>query len=229
MSEQQFLEYVKTFCQKNNINFIIFNGAVAKTVGTNSECSGFFECSERVPATLGIAKDLGANFFEVLAHEFCHANQYLEKSPYWDHCRLSEKDYQYYSIPGIDLRGLETGDLFSMWLDNKVELKSLDLQDLVERTTAVEFDCEKRTIELAKQLNLQIDPVVYAQKANAYLITYYFALKNRIWTTTGKATYMTPEVYSQLPQVIDPAFCKSLPPNIESLISKYCLSKIIHL
>lgn len=224
MNKQEFEIYIQSFCQKHNIDFKVFEGTSAYTVMNNSECAGFFESNSKIKPTLGIAKGLPEQtFYEVLAHEFSHANQYLEDSPFWTNSRLTKEEVVKYSTSELDLTGFETGDLFSLWLDKKIELPKEVLQEMVKRTTEVEFDCERRTVELAKTLGLNIDPKTYAQKANAYLITYFYALKNRRWTTSGHATYSKPEVYTQLPQVIDPVFCEKLPENIEALINLNCI------
>jgi hypothetical protein len=224
MNKQEFENYIQSFCLNHNIDFKVFEGTSAYTVMNNSECAGFFESNPKIKPTLGIAKGLPEQtFYEVLAHEFSHANQYLEDSPFWINSRLTKEEVLKYSTLELDLTGFETGDLFSLWLDKKIELPKEVLQDMVRRTTEVEFDCERRTVELAKTLGLNIDPNTYAQKANAYLITYFYALKNRRWTTSGHATYSKPEVYTQLPQIIDPVFCEKLAENIEALITLHCI------
>jgi hypothetical protein len=50
---------------------------------------------------------------------------------------------------------------------------------MVERTVGVEFDCETRTVNLIKEMQLAISEKEYAQKANAYLMIHYFAKKHR--------------------------------------------------
>lgn len=227
MDKQSFLDYVKDFCLKNNIIFLTFPSNIAFTVVNNAECAGFFEENASCPPTLGIAEGLEPQlFYEVLAHELNHAHQFLEKSPYWTASRLTPEEVTKYSaLSGKDVTGFETGDLFEMWLNKEIELPSEELEDIVDRTTGVEFDCETRTIDMAKKLGLSIDPEVYAQKANAYLITYYYALKTRRWTTTGMSAYTKPEVYSTFPTTVSQSFCKQISPEIIELISTHCISQ----
>lgn len=227
MTKQELIDYVKAFCITHDIEFRTFVGDTAFTIMNNSECSGFFEQNSKIKPTLGIAEGLPETvFYEVLAHEFSHANQYLENSPYWTNSRLNDEEVERFSnLTGIDLTGYETGDLFQQWLDYKVELSESVLEDLVDRTTGVEFDCERRTVEMAIKLGLNISPEEYAQKANAYLITYYYALKTRSWTTTGMSAYSKPEVYGVLPKVIDPVYCKNISPEIIELIKTHCVKK----
>lgn len=224
MNKVEFLNYVKSFCDSHGIDFKVFEGTHARTVVNNEECSGFFENNSKITPTLGIAQGLDEQtFYEILAHEFSHANQYLENSPYWTNSRLTEEEVKKYSTEKLDLTGFETGDLFTLWMDGEIDLPVEVVKDMALRTTAVEFDCERRTVELIDKLKLEINPQIYAQKANAYLITYFYALKHKRWTTSGQATYTKPEVYSVLPKVVDEEFCQSLPEEVEKLIQLHCI------
>lgn len=224
MNKQEFLDYVKSNCAKKGIIFKVSSNSVIKTEATGSDCSGFFEESLVVPATLGIAGELNdKQFFEVLAHEFSHSQQWLEQSKEWRESRLNKEEVVKYSqILGKDVNGLETGDIVTMWIDRELELDSITINDLINRTTAVEFDCEQRTVELIESLKLDIDTKVYAQKANAYLLTYFYAMKTRMWTKTGKATYTIQEVYSKMPAFIHKEFCRNITPALIELVNKNC-------
>ncbi len=225
MNKQQFLDYVKNHCDNKGIEFKVFEGKTAMTVMTNSPCSGFFESNEKIKPTLGIAKDLeGSTFFEVLAHEFSHSNQYLEKDPAWDNSRLSSEEVRKYSERlNKDLSSLETGDVLDFWWSKVIELSSEEADSLTLRTTAVEFDCERRTVELIKSLGLALNSQEYAQKANAYLATYFFARKHRRFTTPGHSTYTKKEVWGLFPKEVDEEFCQNLPEAVEKAIWEHCV------
>ena len=225
MNKLELIEYVSDFCKKNKIDFIISEGKQVKTVMAQEKCSGFFEHNHKINPTLGIAKDLDDDtFYEVLLHEFCHTHQYLENSQYWKSCRLTEEEaLRYGNLLNKDLLGLETGDLFHFWLEKEIELPKNVLDDIVDRTTAVEFDCERRVLDLFNKLNINRDMKVYAQKANAYLYTYFYALNNRRWTTSGKSTYMVEDFFKHMPLNIDPEFCKKQDAKTVSFLEKYCL------
>lgn len=228
MNKTEFLEYVKAFCKSHGIEFKTFEGHVAYTVVANIEVNGFFEHNKNISPTLGIALNMPEEqmFYEVLAHEFCHAQQYLENSPYWTGSRLTDEEVATYSkVLGKDITGWETGDLFQAWLDKELEICPVVLDNIVERTTAVEFDCESRTIALAQKMGLEISPKEYAQKANAYLLTYYFALKTRTWTTPGYGPAYNQSVYTQMPTEINQEYCKNISPELIDLIKTYCIVK----
>lgn len=227
MNKQQLLEYVKNFCDAHNIDFKEFPSELAYTVMTSDPCAGFFEHNDKIKATLGIGRDLPEEtFYEVLAHEFGHAQQFIENSPYWSQAKLSESEVETYSkLMNRDLTGMEVGDLFHFWVEKEVELCPIVVEDLVRRTTEVEFDCERRVLKLAKELNLNLDSQVYAQKANAYLITYFFAHKTRQFTTPGMATYRNAKVLEKMPKVIDPEFCANIDSELIELIKKECIKE----
>lgn len=187
----------------------------------------FFEANPKIMPTLGIANELDEqNFYEVLSHELCHSHQWKENSPYWTQSRLTDEEVTTYSkLLNKDVSGWETGDLFQSWLDKEIELCPLILNNIVERTVGVEFDCEKRTIELAQKLNLNINSEIYAQKANAYLITYYFAKKTRKWTSPGCATFLNEDFYKNMPKKIDEIYCQNITDETISLIQKLCIKE----
>ena len=225
MNKEQFLEYVRHFCESNNIQFEIFPGQNAYSKMSDTPCTGFFEANSMIKPILGIAGEiLPQTFFEVLAHEFCHANQYLESSPYWIGSRLNEEEVERYSkVLNRDLKGFETGDLFQLWIDREIDLENSVLEDIAKRTTGVEYDCEKRTLELAYKLKLEINPEEYAQKANAYLLTYFYALKTRKWTTPGYPTYLQQPILNLMPKNIDQNFSKNITEEMIHLIDENCV------
>lgn len=225
MNKNQFLDFVKKECQALNITFMPVEGLTTKTITKQIDCSGFFEENYKTAPTLSIATGLPERtFFEVLAHEFSHSKQFLENSNYWTGSRLNALEVARYSeLSGQDLSGFETGDLYDMWLAKENELPADFLKDILYRTTGVEFDCEIRTIKLIEELKLELSIKEYAQKANAYLATYFWAHKNRRWTTPGHATYTKPEVWSLFPETIDPKFCENLPAQVQETILTYCV------
>lgn len=229
MNKQDLIDYVKKYCNKHNIEFKEFPGQLSYTVMTNDSCAGFFEHNQKIKATLGIAAQLPEDtFYEVLAHEFCHAKQFVEKSPYWTQSRLTEREVLDYSSKlNKDLTGMEAADLFQFWIDKEIELCPIVVEDLVRRLTDVEFDCEKRVVKLAKKLGLKIEKEDYAQKANAYLISYFFAKKTRQYTTPGFATYRNTKILAQMPKKIDPKFCAEISPNLIELIKQECIKEVL--
>ena len=225
MNKEQFIEFVKKHCIDEGIEFRIFHGTTALTVMTSSPCSGFFEANDQIKPTLAVARDLeDSTFLEVLAHEFSHSRQFLENDPTWTASRLTKEDIKKYRRRiNKDLSSLETGDLLDFWWSKEIELTDEEALDLTKRTTAVEFDCEKRTVKLIKELGLDLKDKEYSQKANAYLGTYFFARKHRRFTTPGHSAYTKKEVWSLYPETIDESFCENFPKEVEEAILKHCI------
>lgn len=219
MNKTKFQEYIKDYCKNNSIVFKEFDGKHAYTVMTNSECRGFFEENKEILPTLGIANGLSeSEYYEILVHEFCHAQQYKENTNEWVNSRLTKEEQQIYSTDSIDLRNKETGDLFTYWLENLVELPEVVVEDLLNRTIEVEFDCEKRSIQLINQMKLDININEYTQKANAYIISYVYAKQYREWIS-GLSSDST--FYKTLPSELDLTFCKNLNNDVLNNILKY--------
>lgn len=224
MNKQEFLNFVEKYCKDHGIIFKISNDTTINTEMASTPCAGFFEENSKIQPTLGIAGLLPDNiFFEILAHEFSHSKQWAEKSIHWNNSRLQAVDItKYQPRTKESITGMETGDLLSLWLDHKIELDQDELDDLTNRTTSVEFNCEERTLKLIHSNNLNINTAIYAQKANAYLITYFFSQQTRTWTKPGHALYTKPEFYELMPKQINPTFCKNISKQLLNIINTYC-------
>lgn len=148
----------------------------------------------------------------------------MEKSPYWTMSRLTPEEVIKFSTrANISVDSLETGDVLDMWWDRKIELTNEESWDLTVRTTGVEFDCEKRTVALIKDLGLNLNTDEYSQKANAYVAAYFFARKYRRFTTPGHSTYTKKEVWSLFPTELDLDFCQNQREAIETAIFTHCI------
>lgn len=127
-------------------------------------CSGYF--IDRPSPVLAAA--VGGDWeeaFPVLVHEYAHFTQWAEKSPLWDQ---------------LFQEGIEAADWFDRWLEG-VEIGAARLYWACAAIRAIEMDCEHRSLALIQKYQLPIDPVEYAQKANAYVHFYTFAQERRAW------------------------------------------------
>ena len=143
-------------CIDNKINFRL---EYAEQVDTNNiPCSGYFDEKSLVVATK--KKNL-QDWLDILIHESCHLDQFVEKSKVW--------------CP--DEIGLF---VVERWIQNK----KINLKKTVEafhNTILLELDCEKRTVKKIKKYKLKFNTDLYIQKANAYLYGYGVSFKKRIW------------------------------------------------
>ena len=159
-------------CIKNKIFFHL--DYVNKVDQENLPCSGYFDEKNLVVAT---NKKNIKEWLDVLVHESCHLDQFLEKSKLW----VSDANSLF---------------LVEAWIHKKNI--SIERRDRGFRNTvALELDCEKRTIAKIKKYGLDINKDEYIQKANSYLFAYLYALIYRKWYPTP---YENPRVWRKMPK-----------------------------
>lgn len=220
-NREELCTFVRNYCSENDITFVLKDADQVVTQHSKIEVNGFFE--EYPSKMLAVANNLDDDlFYEILVHEFCHANQCVEGSKIWEKMSLSNKEKVFFKEKyGLDIH--EAGDVVDEWIKGVVELSEKEISDYVDRTVLVESDCESRSLVFAKENNLPMNLELYAQKANAYLFTYYYALNNKKWTKSGKSTYTIKEFYELMPTKIDFDFLKRQDPKCVSVLEKHCL------
>lgn len=159
-------------CIDNKINFRL--EYTEQVYANDIPCSGFFDEKSLVVATK--KKNL-QDWLDILIHESCHLDQFIEKSKVWCSDELS---------------------LFVVekWIQNK----KINLKKAVEafhNTILLELDCEKRTIKKIKKYKIKFNTDLYTQKANAYLYGYGVSFKKKIWPSRP---YERPSVINKMPK-----------------------------
>lgn len=182
-SVKDFIAKVLFCCAGNSIDIEFI---AEKGVETSSgSVSGYFSDSERKLVVSNAKNPL--KFLEILVHEFCHTQQFVQKCKEWTDL-------------SIDKEGTtDASTLLDQWLNNYIELNQEQLYDYVFRIAAMELDCEKRTIETIKYCNLPIDIDKYIQGANAYVKSYFAIMNKRKWYIKGKSPYLNKEVMDKMP------------------------------
>lgn len=100
-------------------------------------------------------------WLEVFVHETCHLDQHKERRDWFEERNAAV-------------------DKLSRWLEGKTEVfRELDLWKILE----LERDCERRVIKKIRKHRLPIDQRAYAQKANAYLMSYFTTVRRRKWAS----------------------------------------------
>lgn len=167
--------------------------------------SGYFV--DRPTPALGVA--LGGDWrdrFPVFVHERCHAQQWQEQVPVWTH---------------LFRDGVEAADWFDRWIEGE-DLAADQVQWAGRAIRAVEMDCERRVLAEFQKHAIPLEPIVYAQKANAYVLFYHYAQAHRYWRPDGvPAPYLWEAVWRTAPTSLgDPemvptelwqAFCEHYP------------------
>jgi hypothetical protein len=143
-------------CIENKINLRL---EYAEQVDTNNiPCSGYFDEESLVVATK--KKDV-QDWLDILIHESCHLDQFVEKSKVWTPDEL----------------GLF---VVEAWIRNK-KINSKKAIEAFHNTILLELDCEKRTVKKIKKYKLSFNIDLYIQKANAYLYGYGVSYKKKVW------------------------------------------------
>jgi hypothetical protein len=121
-----------------------------------------------------------SNWLPIFVHETCHLDQDQEH-PEW--FAAAEDAHQ----------------KLEQWLAVKIELDA-PLQ-IAQEVIRLEHDCEQRTLDKISKFNLPIDPLEYAQKANAYILSYHLTVSDRSWKS---APYNDAAIWKHMPQQLIP-------------------------
>ena len=173
--EQLFIKWIKSQCRKYGVKCRLKNVSYLRLSGS-IKCSGYFDDGQIDNPALVVAMNR-PDWIEILAHEYCHLTQWLEKQSIW----YQAGD----SLPYIDewLTGTEVPD---------IEHHLGVARDL-------ELDNEKRTVELIKDWGLNVDIDNYIKKANAYIHFYNYVATTRRWSKPENAPYINEVVLGAMP------------------------------
>lgn len=199
-----FLDKVRSDCSLSGVEFIHSKNERVHYFGSQP-CNGFFEpmhplecdlehilngChgidyvrSGSVRPVLAVAQGNKSNsdFLALLAHEYCHMQQFKEESPFW--------------MPA------DRYCIWELWLSGE-SVEELLLASVWKEVVLLEANCEQRVVDMIKSLDLELNAELYAQKANSYLFFHTWALKNRSFYTT--APYEIEELVQHMPKALQP-------------------------
>ena len=175
---------IKTECNANGIRFFAGRGKTVKNGTIN--CNGFFcdgedyDTGEKFQPTLAFANN--PNSFDVLVHEYCHMQQWLEGSPLWSNLR-------------------NNGFMWD-WLNGDDSIEFSKVEDSMLAYYGIELDCERRAIAQHRKWKTKYRKELYdyIQKANAYTMFYFYLIENRKWYKAGKEPYNLKSVWSKMPK-----------------------------
>jgi hypothetical protein len=155
-------------------------------IGDGVPCSGFFDDEHGIPIIAVATGKPKTDWLKIMLHEYGHATQWAEQTPLWNICK-------------------KTGSWID-WLEGK---SVRDIQKAIETSRDLEADCERRTVRLIRELELDIDIEAYSRAANAYVHFYNFMLIHRKWFAKDKAPYKVPEVMAAANPAMDADFTKT--------------------
>ena len=154
-SYEEFLELVKKDCKANCVKLNITKG---KYVKLNSfKCGGYFDGDGDKPML--VVAGGREDFKAILAHEYCHLTQWVDKIKIWDK-----------SSPSLEI--------LNSWLEGE-EVKKIKKHAGICRD--LELDNEIRSSKIVKKYDLGISVGKYIKRANAYVLFYNYLLVSRKW------------------------------------------------
>jgi len=184
MTREQFLSYVWEECKNNDVRFYLSPGKSVRTSG--GCCAGWFgpEDDDDQRYVLAVATGSPASaWFEVLVHEFCHMQQWLEGTEIW---KKSEK-----------------ADDFWDWVDKDIEISPSEAKKQALLLIDVELDCERRVVRMVKKLKLPVDVPSYIKQANSYVYFYHLVLKHRRWYKIGREPFRSRNILEEMPNTLN--------------------------
>jgi hypothetical protein len=168
-------------CVANKIELRITNTHAVNA--DNIITSGYFDDASLVVA--GGKRD----WVDVLAHESCHMDQFLEK----DLIYMTSDN----SLSAID-----------DWLAGK-EFSNTNLIQKFIDVIVMELDCEKRTVKKLKKYKIYPNMENYIKQVNAYLFGYWATFRDRVWCPFP---YNNKKIVNKMPGKFLPikAYCNPL-------------------
>ena len=207
MEIKDFVEKIKSDCEKNGVKTLILDETHVPYLNTDMKVNGYF--SDYPDKVLACAtKKPVEDWITILAHESSHMDQSVENSDVWKKLvdsRIGTKDVY---------------DFIDEWINGK-EFTQNQLDTFFKIAINTELDCEKRTVEKLKKYELPVNIEEYIQNANAYVYFYLIIQKYRKWYIAGKEPYRIKEITSEMPTNFNNDY-NILPENLEKLYVKYC-------
>jgi len=156
-----------------------------------------------------VVSGLAPDWLQIMVHESCHRDQYVEKSPLWN------KKVE------IDGEKHDPNSLFWDWLGGRQEIKPRKLREAMLHAMRLELDCEIRSAKKIDEFYLPINVKEYIQKANAYVYLYHVIPHTKKWYPKGKAPFNLPEVWTKMPTDFDRDY-DHIPTRLKRLIMDNC-------
>ena len=158
------------------------------------QVGGYFDGDAKV---LAVATDRDEDsWLGVLLHEYCHLTQWIENAPVW----LAYRE-----------------DMWQ-WLDGK---RIKNPAEAVRSVQAVEADCERRAIRLAREMEAPINLENYARAANAYIHFHNVIADKRKWYRPGVVMTEIPDLLAAANPTLDRDFTttpEALRAQLEQLV-----------
>lgn len=189
---KKFKDDLKALCKKHKIKLkLIHEKMIPYEANKKITVSGYFDTGTD---TLAVATDKDRKeWWEILIHESCHLDQYIENSEHWIDQEICNVD---------------SNAMLDLWLNKHVEMTDKQIQKVIKKIIDCERDCDTRAVAKIKKYHLDdvIDLKRYVQKANAYHLSYYAVRKLRKWNKPLHAAYQIEEVLKLFPTTMNKGY-----------------------
>lgn len=192
-----FVKFVRRECKRHKVKLTLIHEE--KLYDDNMTCGGYFTDD---PAELAVAtKVIHKDFLSLLAHEYSHMTQWINKSPYF-----------------VGYKRFDKWDILDRWINGE-DFKKNTVKRSINMVRDCELDCERRTVEVIKEHNLPIDIEEYCQRASAYIYFHNFMRITRKWEYKLIPSDI-PGIVNKMPTTLDGDYSKT-PRKIMNLFKKY--------
>lgn len=186
---RHFLHYVKGKCKKHGIKLVLREVSYLRLDG-NVKCSGYFDDDKKVLA-VAMKSSLA---LEILVHEFGHLTQYLENCEPWKNLGNSlDKTFDW--LAGKNVR---------------------QINNSIDKARDMELDNEKRSVQIIKDFNLNIDIDWYIKRANSYVYFYNWMKTTRRWSSPNNSPYKNKRLLQVMPKTFQKSY-RTIPKRIEKV------------
>ena len=183
------VKHIKQECKKHDVKLKIGRG---KTVKMDTiRVGGYFDSDNRILT----AASKSSAYKTLLAHEYCHLTQYVDKFHLWDLCGDSMTKIEKY-LNGEDVP---------------------DIEKAIAISRDLELDNEKRTTALLDEYDLDVDKGLYIKQSNAYILFYNYMVHSRRWSKPGKAPYTNERIIAAMSDKFDMDYTNIHNPKIIKL------------
>lgn len=173
----RFIEDLETKCKEYGVKLVLYDMKFIENDG--DKFGGWFDADNK-ELHCAFPDKIQTKYVELLVHESCHMDQWIENTKYWAIERRNNSLTEVWKI----LKGEKVNKL-------KYHLKNVQM---------MEAECEKMSIEKIKDYDLGINIERYAMKANSYLLFYSVLVETKKWT--DYPPYKFKDIWRGLPDKI---------------------------
>ena len=173
----RFIEDLETKCKEYGVKLVLYDMKFIENDG--DKFGGWFDADNK-ELHCAFPDKIQTKYVELLVHESCHMDQWIENTKYWAIERRNNSLTEVWKI----LKGEKVNKL-------KYHLKNVQM---------MEAECEKMSIQKIKDYDLGINIERYAMKANSYLLFYSVLVETKKWT--DYPPYKFKDIWRGLPDKI---------------------------